>query len=270
MSRKKRKIKTARQKTKDGGEFFYLLSFILYLLFFCVSFLSADEHAPSDSLARTVEDSLTPGIALSGVCDGRAVRLTWSVEEDFDPAWYVVYRDISTDSIRVFGVFSDTFYVDEAVVPGHVYYYRISAVDSLKREKECSDEIAVWVAEEVEVALEPTEGVLDGLPTEYDSPFTYHLSHLTEVDLRETAAPFSGSDVSPILTSGAVDAGTGAIALYFGMTYSADDSIFAERYIAFDGAGASWRISMQAVHSEAAVYVAHWDGEEWRELEDPA
>ncbi|MCK5381492.1 MAG: hypothetical protein KAJ81_08475, partial [Candidatus Latescibacteria bacterium] len=157
MSRKKRKIKTARQKTKGGGGFFYLLSLLFILSPFSVSSLSADEHASSDSLARTEEDSLTPGIALSGVCDGRAVRLTWSVGKNLDPVWYVVYRDISTDSTRALGVFSDPFYVDEAVAPGHVYYYRISAVDSLRREVDRSGEIAVWVAEEMEVALVPTE-----------------------------------------------------------------------------------------------------------------
>ena len=272
MSRKKNKVKAKRQKPEGGRGSFYLLSFILYLLSFGVSLLLADEQAPSDSLARTEEDSLAPGIALSGVCDGRAVRLTWTTEANFDPAWYVVYRELSahlpTDSTRALGVFSEPFYVDEAVAPGHVYYYHISAVDMLMREEDRSDEVAVWVAEEEEVALEPTECVMDGLPTEYDFQFTFHGSPITEVDLREVSASFFGSDASPFLASAAVDAGTGRIALYFGMDYSASDSIFAERYLAPNGAGASWRISMQAVHGEASVIIASKDGENWRELSE--
>lgn len=267
MSREKNKVKAKRQKPEGGRGSFYLLSLILYLLFFGVSLLSADEQAPSDTLARTEEDALVPGIVLSGVCDGRAVTLTWTMEGNSDPVRYVVYRSISADSTRALGVFSELFYVDEAVVPGHVYYYHISAVDVLMREEDRSDEIAMWIAEEEEVVLEPTECVMDGLPTEYDFQFTYHGSLITEVDSREAPASFSGSDISAIVTSAAVDAGTGGIALYFGMDYSASDSIFAERYIASNGAGASWRVSMRAVDGEASMIIASKDGENWRELE---
>jgi hypothetical protein len=65
-----------------------------------------------------------------------------------------------------------------------------------------------------------------------------------------------------------VDAGTGAIALYFGMDYSAFDSISSERYIIPNGGDVLWRISMQAVRGEASVIIASKDGEDWRELEE--
>ena len=286
MSERANRIEIRSKRMKEGEGFLYLLSFIFCLLSFGVSSVLADQPTPSDTLARAEGDTLFGGIVLSGVCDGRAVVLTWTKEEDFDPAWYVVYRDtsahllsfgfaqdkrlrseqVSADAAHSLGVVPDTFYVDDEVDPGKVYYYSVSAVDTVRREQDRSEEIAVRIADEVEVVLEPTEVLLDGLPTEYSSRFPFPVSRFTEQSLLSSS--LLGLDASPLSTYGAVDATTGGIALYFGMAYSASDSIYAEWYIAPNGAGAHIRISVEAVHGEAVVNAAYRDGEDWRELEE--
>ena len=87
--------------------------------------------------------------------NAQAIKLTWSPNPENDIKYYEVYRDtLSNPETEIAKVYApDTTYLDNNIVVGEGYYYRITAVDSAENISEFSDEIYITSAVPTPVEL---------------------------------------------------------------------------------------------------------------------
>ncbi|MBU0710527.1 VCBS repeat-containing protein, partial [bacterium] len=103
--------------------------------------------------AWAVEDSFTINITppnapgnLTATPGNQQITLRWDANTESDLHKYNIYRDTSSPATTlidsVVGSPPDTFYVDNELTNGQVYYYRITAVDEAGNESGFSNEVS--------------------------------------------------------------------------------------------------------------------------------
>jgi len=94
-------------------------------------------------------DTTPPGTPqnLTATPGNQQVTLCWDANTESDLHKYNIYRDTSSPATTlidsVLGAPPDTFYVDDGLTNGQIYYYRITAVDSAGNESGYSVEVSV-------------------------------------------------------------------------------------------------------------------------------
>lgn len=92
---------------------------------------------------------IPPAGIIAAVQAGPQVQLTWSSPADPDVGHYDIYRStisgfIPSPAFKI-GIISSTSYTDGSPSPGHIYYYRIVAVDIHGNESQPSNEASAPV-----------------------------------------------------------------------------------------------------------------------------
>ncbi len=97
-------------------------------------------------ITEPIDDSLPPaapsGLRVYAARDGQ-IGIEWRPNSEYDLIGYNIYRSINKPNRFVLLNFTrNTFFIDDSLEYDTTYYYRISAIDKLKRESPKSDYVS--------------------------------------------------------------------------------------------------------------------------------
>lgn len=114
-------------------------------------------HAPENLVASIIENT---------------IKLSWDMVPDEDFDYYVIYRHTESGFVpseeTLYGSTIDTLFIDDDVVAGTTYYYKVATIDFAGNQGTCSEEVQTNITGIEMISNRPTHYALN---QNYPNPF---------------------------------------------------------------------------------------------------